>query len=672
MLRLAGAAYAACMFVFCAVASAQTPPPAEAYGRLPAVSEVAITPDGQRLAIAAFQDGRSQVRILNIASGAVERISLAPSGTKLRGVSWADDERVIFYVSAAINPRDIMPSDVAAGMPRVMEYWRAGVFSRTTGRQEYLTLEDYYNWAQPVLTAVRAPIASEPGTGRMIAYSPTNGRLGIFRVYLDGGRPQPVASGAPETVDIILDDDGGMGGRIDVNQNTNRWRIFVYDQGRARQIMEGESEFGETPDFAGFLADGRVAYLDRGEGDRVRFFALNPDGQSEVLLAHERYDIGGAILDPWTHRVVGAGWTEDLSRQRFFDPALQAAHERLSARMGDTQFYIATWSRDRTRMVVSAEVNHGAEGYYLYEPAADQLRPIAEAYPDLRGGAAIGVRQSITYRARDGQRIPAYLTLPGGGEQRNLPLVLLVHGGPHARDTYAFDWWASFLASRGYAVLQPNYRGSTGYGHAWFDAGRGGWGEGVMQTDVEDGMDALVRNGIVDGERVCIVGASYGGYAALAGATITPDRYRCAAAIAGVSDLIVMQRETERGRHGRRGGEAEWWRLSMGDRREDPELMRRISPARNAERVQVPVLLMHGVDDTVVPIAQSRLMNDRLRAAGKDVRYIEMRGDDHWLSNAETRTQMLRELEAFLAANLRNAGAIEIDPNRQIPVSPEQ
>src|SRR5690606_27315955 len=113
MLRLAGAAYAACMFVFCAVASAQTPPPAEAYGRLPAVSEVAITPDGQRLAIAAFQDGRSQVRILNIASGAVERISLAPSGTKLRGVSWADDERVIFYVSAAINPRDIMPSDVA-------------------------------------------------------------------------------------------------------------------------------------------------------------------------------------------------------------------------------------------------------------------------------------------------------------------------------------------------------------------------------------------------------------------------------------------------------------------------------------------------------------------------------------------------------------------------------
>lgn len=671
MMSFVRAAIAACVAMFSAAAFAQSPPPVEAYGSLPAVSDVAISRDGQRLVIAAFEDGRSQVRILNIGSGAVERVSLAPPGTKLRGVSWADDERVIFYVSAAIDPRDIMPSAVAAGMPPVMEYWRSGVFSRTTGRQQYLTLEDYYNWAQPGLTAVRAPIDHEPGTARMIAYSPTNGRLGVFRVYLDGGRPQPVASGTPETVSIILDDRGGMGGRIDVNESTNRWRVFLYEDGRARQVMEGQSEFGETPYFPGFLTDGRAVYIDRGEEDRVRMFALNADGQSEVLAAHERFDVEGALRDPWTHRIVGAAWTEDLTRQRFFEADLRAAHERLSTRLGDTQFFISSWSQDRSRLVVSAEIN-GAGGYYLYEPAADQLRPIAEAYPNLRGPAAIGVRQSITYRARDGQRIPAYLTLPGAGPQRNLPLVLLVHGGPHARDTHSFDWWASFLASRGYAVLQPNYRGSTGYGHAWFDAGRGGWGEGVMQTDVEDGMDALVRNGIADGSRVCIVGASYGGYAALAGATVTPDRYRCAAAIAGVSDLIIMQSETERGRYGRRGGEAEWWRLSMGDRREDPELMRRISPARNAERVQVPVLLMHGVDDTVVPIEQSRLMDRRLRGAGKDVRYVEMRGDDHWLSNAETRTQMLRELETFLGQHLRSSGRIDVDPDRQIPVSPSQ
>ncbi|HRP11772.1 MAG TPA: S9 family peptidase [Terricaulis sp.] len=654
-MKLAKCAAAACALVFAAMfsvaAHAQTPPPVEAYGRLPAVSDVAISPDGQRLVIAAFEDGRSQVRILNIASGAIERVSVAPPGTKLRGVSWADNDRVLFYVSAAIDPRQVM-SAAQAGSTRVIEYWRTGVFSRTTGRQEYLTLDDYYNWAQIGLTAVRAPIASEPGAARMIAYSPTSGRLGVFRVHLDGGRPQPVASGQPDTVDIILDEAGGMGGRIDVNQSTNHWRVFLYENGRARQVMEGDSEFGETPYFPGFLPDGRAVYLDRLEDDRVRFFALNGDGQSEMLVENERYDVGGAMRDPWSHRVVGAAWTEDLSRQRFFEADLQAAYERLRTRLGDTEFHISTWSQDRSRLVVSAEIN-GAGGYYLYEPAGDAMRPIAEAYPELRSTAAIGTRQSITYRARDGQRIPAYLTLPGDGAERNLPLVLLVHGGPHARDTHAFDWWASFLASRGYAVLQPNYRGSTGYGHAWFDAGRGGWGEGVMQTDVEDGMDALVRAGIADGSRVCIIGASYGGYAALAGATITPDRYRCAAAIAGVSDLIVMQTDSERGRHGRRGGAAEWWRLSMGDRREDPEMMRRISPARNAERVQVPVLLMHGVDDTVVPIAQSRLMRDRLRSAGKPVEYFEMQGDDHWLSNAETRTQMLRELERFLGQHLQ-------------------
>jgi dipeptidyl aminopeptidase/acylaminoacyl peptidase len=164
----------------------------------------------------------------------------------------------------------------------------------------------------------------------------------------------------------------------------------------------------------------------------------------------------------------------------------------------------------------------------------------------------------------------------------------------------------------------------------------------------------MVRSGMVDPQRVCIVGASYGGYAALAGATLTPNRYRCAAAIAGVSDVVRMLDESAR-ETGGRSMSTDWWQLSIGDRRSDRSRLQSISPANLADRVSAPILLMHGVDDTVVPISQSRLMADRLRSAGKPHRFVEMAGDDHWLSSADTRTQMLRELETFLNEHIGGA-----------------
>ena len=159
----------------------------------------------------------------------------------------------------------------------------------------------------------------------------------------------------------------------------------------------------------------------------------------------------------------------------------------------------------------------------------------------------------------------------------------------------------AFLASRGYAVLQPNFRGSTGYGYEWFDAGRKGWGDGVMQTDVEDGAAALVKAGQVDAARICIMGGSYGGYAALAGATLTPERYACAVSVNGVSDPEDMLKDANRG--GKTSMPAEWWSKSMGS---DMDQLRKISPLRKADQVRIPILLLHGIEDSVVPVDQSR------------------------------------------------------------------
>jgi dipeptidyl aminopeptidase/acylaminoacyl peptidase len=248
--------------------------------------------------------------------------------------------------------------------------------------------------------------------------------------------------------------------------------------------------------------------------------------------------------------------------------------------------------------------------------------------------------------------IPGYLARPLGAEGAT-PLVLLPHGGPASLDVGGFDWLAHFLASRGYTVLQPNFRGSGGLGKEWEDAGHGEWGVGVMQHDLTDGVAALVAAGMADPERVCIVGASYGGYAALAGAAFTPELYRCAAAIAGVADLRVML-SFERDRAGFSSPTVAYWRQAMGvdETGSANERLEAASPSAHVDEVRAPVLLIHGHDDTVVPIAQSQLMQRALEGAGKSVQFVELEGEDHWLSGAKTRLETLQALDVFLAEHL--------------------
>jgi dipeptidyl aminopeptidase/acylaminoacyl peptidase len=258
--------------------------------------------------------------------------------------------------------------------------------------------------------------------------------------------------------------------------------------------------------------------------------------------------------------------------------------------------------------------------------------------------------QPYPYKARDGLDIPAYITLPPGKPLNKLPLIVMPHGGPDARDRIGFDWMAQFFANRGYAVLQPNFRGSWGYGHKFTDAGQLQWGL-KMEDDLTDGVKKLVADGMVDPKRVCIVGASYGGYAALAGATLTPDVYACAISFAGVSDLPKMLAQ-ERARYGKDSQTVSFWTTRIGSPFDDSEQLRATSPARHADQVRCPVLLLHGEGDTTVPIEQSEIMNDALKSAGKQVEFIRFPGEDHYMNLADTRIRFLKETEAFVKKNI--------------------
>ena len=227
---------------------------------------------------------------------------------------------------------------------------------------------------------------------------------------------------------------------------------------------------------------------------------------------------------------------------------------------------------------------------------------------------------------------------------------MLPHGGPESYDSIGFDYMAQFFAQKGYLVIQPNFRGSTGFGYHFRDAGRGKWGR-EMQDDITDSLAHFVEAGVADPERACIVGFSYGGYAALAGGAFTPDLYKCVIAGAPVSDLPMMLNQ-ERRDHGSDHWVVAYWKRVIGDSRKERELLKDVSPANFAESFQAPVLLLHGDDDTVVPIAQSRRMEARLKRADKQVEFVRLKGEDHWLSIAETRIQALEAMGSFLDKHL--------------------
>ncbi len=642
------------------------PPPAEAYGRLPAIGSAALSPDGKRVALAIGYEFRASepdseltaLSVIDIDTGKVEATLAPPARNNLRGVGWADEKRPYYFISATGRARDAWPAGapILVSGPRV-EWFRTGVLSLETGASTLL-MQDSGTRGNSALTNLQAPVDGDPGFGRMIAWggfgsmsnAPT---LSVYRVNLDTGKASAVENGNMRTRGFMLDEKGATVARVDIHDDKNRWRLFTYENGKDRMILEQVSEMGMPLYMFGLFEDGRIAAVNpHKEGHRDTLLAIDRKTGAITELKEFQGAQGSDIaplFDPWRQRVVGVQWVEDLPKEHFFDAGLAKIATALQPHFADGYVMLRDWSRDRKRALVFGERGGDAGAYYVYDVDTAKLRMLGKRYPQLTAAEHLGERQSIKYRARDGKQVPAYLTLPVGVEPKNLPLVLLVHGGPHARDDFTFDWWASFLASRGYAVLQSNYRGSTGYGYEWFDAGRKGWGDGVMQTDVEDGADALVKAGFVDARRICIMGGSYGGYAALAGATLTPDRYACAVSINGVSDPETMLKEVQRG--GRNSMIAEWWGSSMGG--DDIDHLRKISPLRQAEALRAPLLIIHGIEDTVVPVEQSRNMNARLVRANKKVQYIELKGDDHWLSSASTRTRMLQEIGSFLAATLK-------------------
>lgn len=407
--------------------------------------------------------------------------------------------------------------------------------------------------------------------------------------------------------------------------------------------------------FAGALANGETAVVGRpDQQDNDLLYSVNPDtGADSIVLEAPDQDVSRAITDPWLHVIIGASWGGDLYSESYVDPQLDNVYRKLASIVPGGSIHLRTWTADRSRIVVYLETTRDAGGFYLFDVARSQLSLIGMLHPEIKGIATIGDRRVITYPARDGTRIPAVLTLPASkpAAAGPLPLVVLSDGDARDRADLGYSWLASFLASRGYAVVEPNERGTYGYGDAWKVAGDGQWAH-LMNNDIEDAATALAKAGLIDINNVCTVGVGDGGYSALLSATSPSIRYRCAVSVNGIADIprfmTYLKLRTRTYSTFRR-----WYTRLLGTDKETNKAMKAISPAHRANAVQAAVLLIHDESDTISPLAQSDSMAAALEKSGKSVQQTTLRGEDHYLEEPETRIRILQEIETFLADHMK-------------------
>jgi acetyl esterase/lipase len=645
--------------------AAEAPRPAD-YGAIPTVADLDLSADGARLLLMAPKDDRFILQIATAAVGLTQRRALLDPepGIDLIGAEWIDSRRAVVFEKRAA------PWQASEAAPDRINLYRASILDVETGDRIVMLPEKTIDGWDIVAPLLLGRVSPTPGKLRIATQefrlrdmventmpkTKDADRFAVFEVDLATGKGTLIERGTAATRGWLPDDQGRLRLRVDADpeKNTTEFWLRDGDQGRLRLLKRWPSLVDVEWSIDGFdPKDANFAFVtgDFG-GDRqvIRRIDLRNGRIGPVFAEKPGVDMSGVLAENWTNRPVGFGWTDDRPRQTYFDPAWAALYQKAEARFPGKTLSFPVESADQRLAVVHVSAPDDPPSAYLMSTDGTRVEHLYDEYPQLEGRSHGAVR-AITYAARDGAKIPAYITLPPGGADKNLPLVVMPHGGPQARDEGVFDWWAQFLAARGYAVLQPNFRGSTGYGKAFERAGWKQWG-GLMQDDVTDGVAAMVAQGLADPKRICIVGASYGGYAALAGATKTPELYACVAAVAGVSDLHLMVTNDLNNLQSD-PLTRDWLETAVAGDVNDKAALDKVSPARHADQVRAPVLLIHGRDDTTVPFAHSETMRAALVAAGKPVELVELAGEDHYLMKAATRVQMLTALDAFLATHLK-------------------
>ncbi len=634
-----------------AFAAPQPPPPVEDYGRMPAMAHVTLSPAGQRYAFVETLGGKSRLVIADTNNHVLQAYRVG--ALKMEGLRWAGEDHLLLFTSVTANLVDFRVEKnelaavvvVSAVQNKAFSVFQTPVQTKVAtavfGTYGSAEIDGHWYGFFGGLTYNRQTLA-------LVRPNPRDGfyRPDLYKVDLDTGAISLAASGQEQISGWLVSRQGKVAARLLYNQTTGAWRLYPSDWG-GEELAKGTAPIHDVS-IAGFGRTAGEVLLESGgaEHDVLQEISL-ADGQ--VKATYDADKVGAPLYDRTTGLWVGETYESDDARSsKFYAPEQEA---KLSAALRVFPKLITrliSYSADFNRMILFTEGGDDSGTYWIVDIARHTAQMLGCPYPTIVA-AHVGPVRWVGYKAADGLAMKGVLTLPPGRAARNLPLVVMPHGGPEAHDMPGFHYWAQAFAARGYAVWQPNFRGSDGSGNAFRDAGYGQWGR-KMQTDISDGVSELVRQGLVDPKRACIVGASYGGYAALAGVTLQHGLYRCAASYGGVADLDRML-DFETQRTGDFSATMRFWKKFMGAKTSGGSGLGEISPDRLADQADSPILLIHGVDDTVVPIDQSQAMERALKRAGKPVELVTLPGADHWLLEEPARIAMVKATVAFVLAH---------------------
>jgi dipeptidyl aminopeptidase/acylaminoacyl peptidase len=622
-----------------------------AFGSRERVGDASLSPDGSKVAF--VSPGPKQatvVQVLDMKTGSAKAVNYANGDPMtLTSCGWASNNRLVCTLYGVSNVQGgwesysrLIGIDADGNNPTPLGIMQRG--------QDYISHSDGYvvDWLDGNSDKVLVARNYVPLKSNAITVGSKAQGLAVDLLDTRTGAATLVESADPLVGQYIADGRGTarIKRRYDAlrfGASDNGIMNFYYRPADSRdwKPFSTYSTVAETGLYP-LAVDGtaNVAYvLEKLDGrDALYRIALDGSMKKELAFSHPQVDVGGVITVGRRGRVVGATFSTERREAHYFDPAYETLVTSLSRALPNLPLIrIIDSSADEKTHLVYAASDTDPGRYFLYDSVRKSLNPLGADRPEL-AGVALGKVQSITYQSTDGTAIPAYLTLPPGGT-KDLPAIVMPHGGPASRDDWGFDWLAQFFVNRGYAVIQPNYRGSSGYGQGWFQKnGFKSWKTAI--GDVNDAGRWLVKQGIANPKKLAIVGWSYGGYAALQSNVLDPDLFKAAIAIAPVTDLGALRSEIPAYSRAARDFIGEGPHLAEG------------SPARHAAQFRIPVLMFHGAKDLNVSVAESKAMDRQLRAAGKASELVIYPAIDHQLRDSAVRADLLAKADAFLKTAL--------------------
>ena len=638
--------FVAALFLILPTLAWANPIPVSDFYKRPPMTGFQLSPNGKYLAAVVPIGQRRNVAVIDLETRKAWPVT---SITKqdIGGFVWASDDRLLFFLDNEGNEsRGIFAVDRDGKNPKMLieppeSQIRSGRFE-VLGADIVSLMEN-----DPERVLISVSRVQEEGIVQDIE---------TLNIYT-GKRLRKIKNPGKIT-SWIADRNGEVIGAVRVDGVETS---FLFRDGDSKDFEEwSRSRTGQPSWSPAFISQDRSRWyvssrLDAAGNarDKAAIFRFDPKTRKigELVYEHADVDVGGVIGSRATDDIIGVSYAADKPQQVMFDANLKDLQATLKARFPDQQVFLSSASRDEQKMIfaVSSSTNPGR--FFLFDRKKNAFEELASVLPWLKE-SQLSPMKPLKIAARDGLLLPSYLTIPRQSSGKNLPLVLMPHGGPRARDFYGFDPMVQIMANRGYAVLQVNFRGSTGYGLAFDKAGWREWG-GAMQQDLIDALKWTIAEGFADPQRICIFGASYGGYATMMGLVQNPELFKCGINYVGVTDLPLLLRTIPRAWEPLR----EDIKLQIGEGKSDLADLEARSPTRFADRIKAPVLMAYGARDPRVVLEHARMMERELKKHQVQYELIVKKDEGHGYAKFDNQVEFGEKIVAFLDKHIGAAAA---------------